>query len=90
MADAAPSGLGDWDWLPVPQETTLPTATPTPLTAGRPENCFVGGGVRWAGRGGGSGGPAGGGGPTPTYMAQNDPHVALIIFDYTYVGEIFL
>ena len=27
----------------------------------------------------------GGGGPTPTYMAQNDPHVALIIL--TYVGE---
>ena len=31
----------------------------------------------------------GGGGATPTYMAQNDPHVALIIFDYTYVGENF-
>ena len=29
----------------------------------------------------------GGGGSTPTYMAQNDPHVVLII-DYTYVGEI--
>ena len=31
----------------------------------------------------------GGGGPTPTYMAQNDPHVALIILTTHLWGKIF-
>ena len=31
----------------------------------------------------------GGGGPTPTYMAQNDPHVALIILTTHMWGKIF-
>ena len=31
----------------------------------------------------------GGGGPTPTYMAQNDPHVALIILTTHTWGKIF-
>ena len=31
----------------------------------------------------------GGGGPTPTYMAQNDPHVALIILTTHMRGKIF-
>ena len=33
--------------------------------------------------------PGGGGGPTPTYMAQNDPHVALIVLTTHLWGEIF-
>ena len=33
--------------------------------------------------------PGGGGGPTPTYMAQNDPHVALIILTTHMWGKIF-
>ena len=31
----------------------------------------------------------GGGGPTPTYMAQNDPHVVLIILTIHMWGKIF-
>ena len=31
----------------------------------------------------------GGGGPTPTYMAQNDPHVALIILTTHMWGQMF-
>ena len=31
----------------------------------------------------------GGGGPTPTYMAQNDPHVTLIILTTHMWGDIF-
>ena len=31
----------------------------------------------------------GGGGPTPTYMAQNDPHVALIILTTHMWGKFF-
>ena len=33
--------------------------------------------------------PGGGGGPTPTYMDQNDPHVALIILTTHMWGKIF-
>ena len=32
----------------------------------------------------------GGGGPTPTYMAQNDPHVALIILTTHMRGKFFV
>ena len=32
----------------------------------------------------------GGGGPTPTYMAQNHPHVALIILTTHMWGKMFL
>ena len=50
----------------------IPFAQPPPSLLGRR-----------AGRGFGPGLPylpcRGGGGPTPTYMAQNDPHVTLII-----------
>ena len=35
------------------------------------------------------GGGRGGGCPTPTYMAQNDPHVALIILTTHLWGKIF-
>ena len=33
--------------------------------------------------------PGGGGGSTPTYMAQNDPHVALIILTTHMWGNVF-
>ena len=33
--------------------------------------------------------PGGGGGPTPTYMAQNDPHIALIILTTHMWGGFF-
>ena len=33
--------------------------------------------------------PGGGGGPTPTYIAQNDPHVALIILTTRMWGKFF-
>ena len=71
----------------------------------REANCFAGGGgdgteAHWpnpplrAGRGVWAGAalpavPGGGGGPTPTSMPQNDPHVALIILTTHMRGKIF-
>ena len=56
---------------------------PLPLLGRRAGTAVWAGAALPAVRGGG------GGGPTPTYMAQNDPHGALIILTTHMWGNIF-